>query len=67
MANKKMNGFFRPKDKWFKPNATKSLLDEKKITPLQFLDCMDNQAINLDILTEHLLNKNTNISKTLYK
>ena len=38
---------------WFKPEETFLLLNEKKITPLQFLDCMDNQAINLDILTEH--------------
>ena len=67
MANKKMGKREDPGNKWFKPYETKKLFDEKKVTPLQFLDCMDNQAINLDILTEHLLNKNTNISKTLYK
>lgn len=54
MANKKMGeNRFTTETYWFKPKETFLLLNEKKITPLQFLDCMDNQAINLDILTEH--------------
>ena len=67
MANKKLGIDVDPPQKWFKPTATKRLFDSKKITPLQFLDCMDNQATNLEVLTEHILTKNSKITNNLYE
>ena len=68
MANKKLGeNKFTNKIYWFKPEETFMLLHEKKITPLQFFDCMDNQATSLESLKEHLLNKKYNISNNLYQ
>lgn len=55
-----------PQKRWFKPKETKILFDEKKITPLQFLNCMDNSVKNLQSLNAVLSSRYSNISKNLY-
>lgn len=68
MANKKMGeNRFTTETYWFKPEETFLLLNEKKVTPLQFLDCMDNQTTSLKVLNEHISTKNSKISKNLYE
>ncbi|MBR5972132.1 MAG: hypothetical protein IK017_05720 [Paludibacteraceae bacterium] len=68
MANKKLGkNKFTTEKYWFKPEETKKLFDDKLITPLQFLDCMNSQTIDMDILKEHLFLKNNKISKKLYE
>ena len=55
-----------PQKRWFKPKDTKDLFDKKTITPLQFLNCMDNSVKNLQSLNAVLSSRYSNISKNLY-
>ena len=52
--------------RWFKPRQTKNLFDNGDITPLQFLNCMDNSIQNLQSLNAVLSSKYKNIPKNLY-
>lgn len=65
MANKKLSRSYLPDDYWFKPIKTKNLLDNKDITPLQFLSCMEGSVTDLHLLNTALSSK-YNISNNLY-
>ena len=52
-----------PKKRWFKPKKTKKLFDDKDITPLQFLNCMDNSVRDLQTLNSVLSSKYKNVPK----
>ncbi|MBR5208861.1 MAG: hypothetical protein IKV67_03300 [Paludibacteraceae bacterium] len=65
MANKKLSRSYLPDDYWFKPIKTKKLLDNKDITPLQFLSCMEGSVTDLHLLNTALSSK-YNISNNLY-
>ena len=55
-----------PKKRWFKPKKTKKLFDDNDITPLQFLNCMDNSVRDLQTLNSVLSSKYKNIPKNIY-
>lgn len=59
------NRSYLPDDYWFKPIKTKNLLDNKDITPLQFLSCMEGSVTDLHLLNTALSSK-YNISNNLY-
>lgn len=65
MANQKLSRSYDPDSYWFKPKKTKELLDNKDITPLQFLNCMEGSVTDLHTLNEKLTSK-YNVSKNLY-
>lgn len=65
MANKKLSKSDNPPSYWFKPKKTKELLDNKDITPLQFLSCMESSVTDLHLLNTALSSK-YNISNNLY-
>lgn len=69
MLNKRYGTEYNPatgEKRWFKPKDTKILFDEKKITPLQFLGCMENSVKDLQHLNSVLSSKYSNISINLY-
>ncbi|MCQ2189650.1 MAG: hypothetical protein MJZ00_07040 [Paludibacteraceae bacterium] len=67
MLNKKYSTSKNPSESyWFKPRQTKSLFDDDKITPLQFLSCMDNSVKDLQSLNTILSSKYNNVPKNLY-
>lgn len=55
-----------PKKRWFKPKKTKKLFDDNDITPLQFLNCMDNSVRDLQTLNSVLSSKYKNVPKNIY-
>ena len=66
MANQRHGTKQDPPNKWFKPIQTKSLFDNKKITPLQFLNCMDVSVNNLQSLNAVLSSKFNAVPTNLY-
>ena len=69
MADKKCNrnwGAYKNDEYWFKWRKSYDILYIGKLTPLQFLDCMDSNTTNLTKLGTNLHKKNSNISSNLY-
>ena len=69
MANKKLGVEYRTPSSeyyWFYPERTYALLTEQKINPINFLNCMNSMTNDLDKLTNQLISKNINISRTFY-
>lgn len=52
--------------RWFRPYTTWQLF-KNKISPLEFLSCMDANVTSMDALAKRLNSKNSAIPLTLYK
>lgn len=66
MLNKRYGTKKDPSHRWFVPLETKNLFDKGKVTPLQFLSCMDNSIKNLQSLNVVLSAKYQNVPTNLY-